>query len=43
VQTQILARLTATPGEQLAALGIRFENEEFYIPVCTLIILGRKS
>jgi hypothetical protein len=41
-QTQIRARLTATPKEQLTALGIRFENGEFYIPVRTLIILGRK-
>jgi ubiquinone/menaquinone biosynthesis C-methylase UbiE len=42
-QTQIRVRLTAAPREQLAALGIRFENGEFYIPVRTLIILGRKS
>lgn len=41
-QTQIRARLTAARVEQLAALGIRFENGEFYIPVRTLIISGRK-
>jgi ubiquinone/menaquinone biosynthesis C-methylase UbiE len=42
-QTQIRARLAATSKKQLAELGIRFENGEFYIPVRTLIILGRKS
>jgi 2-polyprenyl-3-methyl-5-hydroxy-6-metoxy-1,4-benzoquinol methylase len=40
---QIRARLAAAPGEQLAELGIRVENGEFYIPVRTLIIVGRKS
>jgi SAM-dependent methyltransferase len=40
--TQIRARLAAAPREQLAELGIRFENGEFYIPVRTVIILGRK-
>jgi ubiquinone/menaquinone biosynthesis C-methylase UbiE len=41
-QTKIRARLVAAPKEQLAQLGIRFENGDFYIPVRTLIILGRK-
>jgi ubiquinone/menaquinone biosynthesis C-methylase UbiE len=42
-EAKIRARLAAAPSEQLAELGIRFENGEFYIPVRTLIILGRKS
>jgi ubiquinone/menaquinone biosynthesis C-methylase UbiE len=42
-QAQIRARLAAAPKEQLAGLGIRFENGEFFIPVRTLIILGCKS
>ena len=42
-QAQIRARLAAAPVKQLAELGIRSENGEFYIPVRTLVILGRKS
>jgi ubiquinone/menaquinone biosynthesis C-methylase UbiE len=42
-QAKIQARLAAASGEQLAGLGIRFENGEFHIPVRTLIILGRKA
>lgn len=41
-QAKIRARLAAAPKENLAALGIRFENGEFSIPVRTLLILGRK-
>jgi ubiquinone/menaquinone biosynthesis C-methylase UbiE len=40
---QIQSRLAAAPAEQLAGLGVRFENGEYYIPVRTLIIAGRKS
>jgi hypothetical protein len=39
-QAKIRERLAAATGEQLAELGIRFENGEFHIPVRTLIILG---
>jgi hypothetical protein len=35
--------LAAATKDQLAALKIRLENGEFYIPVRTLIILGRKN
>jgi hypothetical protein len=41
--TKIRARLAAIPRDQLAELGIRFEKDEFYIPVRTLIFLGRKN
>jgi ubiquinone/menaquinone biosynthesis C-methylase UbiE len=42
-QQKIRARLAASPPEDLAELGIRNENGEFYIPVRTLIILGTKK
>ncbi|HUA69190.1 MAG TPA: class I SAM-dependent methyltransferase [Candidatus Saccharimonadales bacterium] len=42
-EAKIRARLTAAPGECLAALGIRFANGEFHIPVRTLIVVGRKN
>jgi ubiquinone/menaquinone biosynthesis C-methylase UbiE len=42
-EAAIRARLAAAPPEQLAALGIRYENGEFYQPVRTLLILGRKG
>lgn len=42
-QVKIRARLASAPPDQLAELGIRFENGEFTIPVRTLIILGRKG
>jgi len=41
-QAKIRALLSAASQEQLAGLGIRFENDDFCIPVRTLIILGRK-
>jgi ubiquinone/menaquinone biosynthesis C-methylase UbiE len=41
-QAQIRARLAAAPPAQLAALGIRWEADDYRIPVRTLIILGRK-
>jgi len=41
-QEKIRTRLAAAVPEQLARLGIRIEHGEFYIPVRTLIILGRK-
>jgi ubiquinone/menaquinone biosynthesis C-methylase UbiE len=40
---KIHARLRRASTEQLSKLGIHFENGEFYIPVRTLIILGRKE
>ena len=42
-QAEIRARLTSAPKEHLAGLDIRFENDDFRIPVRTLIILGRKG
>lgn len=42
-QAKIRARLAAAPQEHLAGLGIRSENNEFRLPVRTLIILGRKG
>ena len=39
---KIRARLEQAPRELLEELGIRFEDGEFYLPVRTLIILGRK-
>jgi ubiquinone/menaquinone biosynthesis C-methylase UbiE len=41
-QAKIRAVLSAAPKEYLSRLGIRFENDDFVIPVRTLIILGRK-
>ncbi len=41
-QSKIRKRLESAPREQLAELGIRIDKGEFYIPVRTLIILGRK-
>lgn len=40
---KIHARLKQASPAQLSKLGIRFVNGEFYIPVRTLIILGRKE
>ncbi len=42
-QAGIRERLASAPREHLEALGIRHENDEFIIPVRTLIILGRKG
>jgi len=40
---EIQARLARLSREQLAGLGIRPGEGEFYIPVRTLVILGRKG
>lgn len=40
---KIYTKLKQAPREQIAKLGIRFENGEFYLPVRTLIILGHKE
>jgi len=42
-QNKIRTLLAAAPKERLTELGIRFEIEDFVIPVRTLIILGRKA
>jgi ubiquinone/menaquinone biosynthesis C-methylase UbiE len=42
-EAKIRARLRMAPGDCLAALGIRFANGEFHIPVRTLIVAGRKD
>ncbi len=41
-QSEIRALLAAAPKEHLAALGIRFEDGEFRLPIRTLVIVGRK-
>lgn len=41
-QLKIRAILESAPKVQLAALGIRCQDGEFYLPVRTLIIVGRK-
>jgi ubiquinone/menaquinone biosynthesis C-methylase UbiE len=40
---KIRATLKQASAERLSQLGIRIENGEFYLPVRTLIILGRKE
>ena len=40
---KIYATLKQAPRERLSKLGIRLDDGEFYIPVRTLIILGRKE
>jgi SAM-dependent methyltransferase len=42
-QAKIRARLAAASAEQLAGLGIRFEDGEYYIPVRSLVVVGRKG
>jgi ubiquinone/menaquinone biosynthesis C-methylase UbiE len=42
-QAKIRALLAAAPPEHLSRLGIRFADDDFSIPVRTLIILGRKQ
>jgi ubiquinone/menaquinone biosynthesis C-methylase UbiE len=42
-EARIRARLAAAPGDSLAALGIRFANGEFRIPIRTLIAVGCKN
>jgi len=42
-ELKIRQQLGSAGSEQLSALAIRFENGEYYIPVRTLIILGRKN
>ena len=42
-QSRIRARLALARKEELAELGIRLDQGEFYIPVRTLIILGCKK
>ena len=43
IRTENRARLAAASATQLTKLGIRVENGEYYIPVRTLIILGRNQ
>jgi hypothetical protein len=42
-QEKIRTMLATEVQERLDRLGIRFANEDFVIPVRTLIILGRKA
>lgn len=42
-QSRIRERLASTPAVQLEGLGFRPEAGEFYIPVRTLLIIGRKG
>ncbi len=42
-QSEIRALLAAAPKERLLALGIRYQDGEFRLPVRTLIIIGRKG
>jgi ubiquinone/menaquinone biosynthesis C-methylase UbiE len=41
-EAQIRRLLASTPKKHLNALGIRFHDGDFHIPVRTLIIVGRK-
>ena len=41
-ELKIRALLAAAPKDHLAGLGIRHDNDEYRIPVRTLIIVGRK-
>ena len=42
-QKMIRAKVAAATAEQISGLGIRFQNDEIYIPVRTLVVVARKD